>query len=251
MSTLAQPRCWWSIYGWYCWSNAQTVSMCTRIQTPVSSGSNNSTGFSPLTSCASSETGDRRRSEVGRVTLPRQHSDVRVRRHEVGQETMTFLDAVVVVRNRLARLDHAVLGGRRVRGDAAREPRRIEAHLVLVAFLRQGRDVAEDPVAALLRGGRLDSASPCVKYRAAKAMAATVATTATMAMGVVLVLTSRWRASFLFRPGESCARALVASCPVVERIERRSDSTCRNGVAMRPEGFEPSTSRSGGARSIP
>ncbi len=43
-------------YGWYCCSSAQTVSTFTRIQTPLSSGSNSSTGFSPLTSCASSET---------------------------------------------------------------------------------------------------------------------------------------------------------------------------------------------------
>ena len=48
---------------------------------------------------------------------------------------MAFLDSVVVVRNRLARFDDAVLGGRRVRGHAAREPRRVEPQLVLIAFL--------------------------------------------------------------------------------------------------------------------
>ena len=40
-------------YGTYCWSIEQTVSMFTRIQTPVSSDSNSSTGASPATSCPS------------------------------------------------------------------------------------------------------------------------------------------------------------------------------------------------------
>ncbi len=43
-------------YGWYCCSIAQMVSTWTRIQTPVSSGSNSTTGFAPRTSCASAGT---------------------------------------------------------------------------------------------------------------------------------------------------------------------------------------------------
>ena len=95
------------------------------------------------------------RTESGGIALPGQDGDVRVRRHEVRQEAVSFLDAVVVVRNRFARLDDTVLGGRHIRGHAAREPRRVEPHLVEIVFAGEGGDVAEGPVAALLRGDRL------------------------------------------------------------------------------------------------
>ena len=68
--------------------------------------------------------GDRSRAEIGGVALSRQDGDVCVGRDEVREESMSFLDAVVVVRNRFTRLDDAVLGGRSVRGGATREPRR-------------------------------------------------------------------------------------------------------------------------------
>jgi hypothetical protein len=43
-------------YGWYCWSIERTVSSCTTIQTPLSSGSNNFSLLVPLTMAASWET---------------------------------------------------------------------------------------------------------------------------------------------------------------------------------------------------
>ena len=75
-----------------------------------------------------------------------------VRRHQVGEEAVSFLDAVVVVRNRFAWFDDAVLSGCSVRRRAAREPRGVESHLVSIVFPGKRRDVPEGPIAALLCG---------------------------------------------------------------------------------------------------
>jgi hypothetical protein len=61
---------------------------------------------------------------------------------------MPSLDDVVVVRDRLAGLDGAVLGRRGVRRDAACEPRGVEAEHELTVPALERVDVAEDPVAA-------------------------------------------------------------------------------------------------------
>ena len=132
---------------------AQTVSTWTRIQTPVSSASNSSIGFSPSTSCASSVTVIGVAPKLCRIALPRQNGDGGVRGHEVGQEPVTLFDSVVVVGDGLARFDDPVLGSGVVRRLTAREPRRIEAHPIPVAVGRQRGDVSERPVAASSLGG--------------------------------------------------------------------------------------------------
>ncbi len=53
---------------------------------------------------------DRRRAQLRRVAVPGQNCDMRVARDEVGQQLVTLLDDVVVVRNRLAGFDCPVLG---------------------------------------------------------------------------------------------------------------------------------------------
>src|SRR5262249_27406994 len=95
---------------------------------------------------------DRRRSEVRGIALARQDGDLRVGREEIREEPVSLLDAVVVVRNRLARLDGSILRGGLVRRDSTREPGRIELHLV--ARVRGGDrvDVAEDALVAGLAG---------------------------------------------------------------------------------------------------
>ena len=77
--------------------------------------------------------GDGGGTETGGIALPGEDGDVRVRRDEVRQEAVSFLDAVVVVRNRFTRLDDAVLGSRDIRRHATREPGRVEPHLVEIA----------------------------------------------------------------------------------------------------------------------
>ena len=52
----------------------------------------------------------------------------------VGEQPMAFVDDVVVVRDRLARLDRTVLRGGHVRGLAAEEQRRVERQLVAEPF---------------------------------------------------------------------------------------------------------------------
>ena len=131
----------------------QTVSPSMRIQTPVSSGSNSFTGFFPPTISASSRHRDRRRSEVRRVALARQNGDLGVGRQEVREQAVALLDAVVVVRHRLAWLDRSVLGRGLVRRDSAREPGRVESHLVSAARSRHRVDVAEDALVARLTHG--------------------------------------------------------------------------------------------------
>ena len=131
--------------------------MFTRIQTPRVERLEQLDRALPVHELRQLGDGDRSRTESGGVALPRQDGDVRVRRHEVREEAVSFLDAVVVVRNRFARLDDTVLGCRGVRRDAAREPRRVEPHLIDIALPGEGGDVTEGPVAALLRGGRLAS----------------------------------------------------------------------------------------------
>ncbi len=125
---------------------------------------------------------DRRCAEALRIALPRQNGDGGVRGHEVGQEPVTLVDAVVVVGDGLAdRLDF----GRRPRrsGDVRRltagEPRRIEPHPIPVAVGRQRGDVAEGPVSTSSRGGFVfvvgETASPA-KTPAVTASAAAATT---------------------------------------------------------------------------
>ena len=67
---------------------------------------------------------------------------------------MALVDHVVVVRDGLARLDCSILGCGGIRRLAAGEEGGIEAQLVIGAAALERPDVAEDPVAARLRGNR-------------------------------------------------------------------------------------------------
>ena len=96
---------------------------------------------------------DRRGAEALRIALPRQNGDGGVRRHEVGQEPVTLVDAVVVVGDGLARLDCPVLRSGVVRRLTAGEPLRVEAHPIPIAVGGQRGDVAEGPVSTSSRGG--------------------------------------------------------------------------------------------------
>ena len=96
---------------------------------------------------------DRSGTEALRIALPRQNGDGGVGRHEVGQEPVTLVDAVVVVGDGLARLDCPVLGSGVVRRHTAGEPLRVEAHPIPIAVGGQRGDVAEGPVSTSSRGG--------------------------------------------------------------------------------------------------
>ena len=95
----------------------------------------------------------------------------RIGRNDVREEAMALLDPVVVVRHRVAGLDHSVLGSSLVRRDATREPGGVEAELVLVALGGQRCDVAVAPVPGT-RQRAASSSEALVTYRAAKITAA-------------------------------------------------------------------------------
>ena len=86
-------------------------------QTPVASGSKSFRCFPPLTIRASSSTGIFV-SPSEPLPVLRDDGDASVRRQQVRQQPVAFVQAVVVVRNRFARRDRAVLGSGGVRCDS-------------------------------------------------------------------------------------------------------------------------------------